>query len=77
MSNESFDFRAWLLRHVDEQSAAGDLARDVRVDDQWPEGEPESLDLYSEHLEYMGASRAALEALEVAWGRYAETGVQA
>lgn len=33
MSNEPSDFRSWLMRHVDEPSAIGDLARDARDDD--------------------------------------------
>ncbi|OKI14178.1 YozE family protein [Streptomyces sp. CB03911] len=70
MSNEPNDFRAWLLRHVDEQSPIGDLARDVRDDHEWPEGEPESFELYNEYLESMNACIDALDVLEDAWSRY-------
>lgn len=70
VSNEPMDFRAWLLRHVDEQSAIGDLARDVQSDYEWPEGESESLELYSDHLESMNASVRVLDILEDAWNQY-------
>jgi hypothetical protein len=70
MSNEPSSFRAWLLRHVDEQTPIGDLARDARADDEWPEGGPESLQLYNEHLEAMNACQDALDVLEDAWSRY-------
>jgi uncharacterized protein YozE (UPF0346 family) len=70
MSNEPSDFRAWLMRHVDEQSAIGDLARDVRDDAEWPEGAPETFELYNEYLDSMNACEEALGALEKAWSRY-------
>ncbi|AWK09973.1 hypothetical protein DDQ41_14880 [Streptomyces spongiicola] len=70
MSNEPSNFRAWLMRHVGEQSAIGDLARDVRDDAEWPEGEPESFELYNEYLDSMNACEGALDALEKAWSRY-------
>ncbi|UKY48506.1 YozE family protein [Streptomyces inhibens] len=72
MSNKPSDFRAWLLRHVDEQSPIGDLARDVRDDDEWPDGEPKSFELYNEYLDSMSACDGALDALEDAWSRYDE-----
>jgi uncharacterized protein YozE (UPF0346 family) len=70
MSNEPSDFRAWLMRHVDEHSPIGDLARDVRDDAEWPGGEPESFELYNEYLDSMNACEGALDALEEAWSRY-------
>lgn len=78
MSNEPEDFRAWLLRLVDERSAIGDLARDVRDDDEWPDDEPESLELYQDYLESRGAIDRALDTLEAAWGHYSrEAGIDA
>ncbi|WP_327415304.1 YozE family protein [Streptomyces sp. NBC_01233] len=72
MSNGPSDFRAWLMHHVSEQSAIGDLARDARDDDGWPTGEPESFELYNEYLDSMNASDGALDALEKAWNHYDE-----
>lgn len=70
MSNEPSNFRTWLMRHVDDQSPVGDIARDVRADDEWPEVQYESFQLYYEHLKDMDASHDALEALEDAWDEY-------
>ncbi|MBZ6205798.1 sterile alpha motif-like domain-containing protein [Streptomyces olivaceus] len=69
MSNLPESFYEWLMRCVDEQSPVGDLARDARDDDTWPDGE-ESYDLCVEYLESLNAYDGALDALEEAWRRY-------
>ncbi|MFJ6722224.1 hypothetical protein [Streptomyces sp. NPDC091259] len=73
MFTEPNDLTSWLLAHVDEVSPIGDLARDVQVDDEWPEPTarwPESLQLYQEHMEDSDASDDALEVLEDAWSLF-------
>ncbi|MYV64935.1 hypothetical protein GT043_02975 [Streptomyces sp. SID2131] len=70
MSDAPSNFRTWLLHHIDDDTPLGDLARDVRADHQWPQDEPESFELYNEHLESVNASTGALVTLEEAWGLY-------
>ncbi|WP_240450181.1 YozE family protein [Streptomyces sp. S1] len=64
------NFRTWLMEHVGDDTPLGDLARDVRADRQWPQDEPESFELYNEHLESMRACSDALVTLKEAWGLY-------
>ncbi len=66
-------FRVWLLRHADEETPIGDLARDVRADHTWPKGRG-SLQLYRDHLAEHDAPYGALEVLDAAWARYLEEG---
>jgi hypothetical protein len=69
------NFRAWLIHNfADEASANGDLVRDVREDDDWPTHEPESLQMYVEHIEDAGGIDEAVETLELAWQRYETCG---
>ncbi|MFD3467930.1 YozE family protein [Streptomyces sp. NPDC058682] len=63
-------FKAWLLRHVTDQGALGELARLAAADPNWPEG-PDRLQTFTDHLESGGASRATLQNLTDAWIRYA------
>jgi hypothetical protein len=62
-------FRRWLKQFTGEQSAIGDLARDVLADPSWPWG-PGSLARYETHLDEAGASAAAVDTLRKAWKRY-------
>ncbi len=63
-------FTAWLLTHLRDQSAMGDLARMAAADPDWP-SDPDRLGTYTDHLERRGATRAVLEDLTDAWIRYA------
>ena len=62
-------FRAWLLQFRRDESALGDLARDVLADPDWPRG-PGSLARFEAHLEDAGACDEAAGALREAWARY-------
>lgn len=63
-------FTAWLLRHVTDQGAVGEVARQAAADPHWPEG-PDRLRTFTDHLEGGGASRTTLQSLTDAWIRYA------
>ncbi|MEU2969068.1 YozE family protein [Streptomyces ardesiacus] len=64
-------FRTWLVTtHASEQSPLGDLARDVRDDDEWPDLQFESLREYLDYLNTQGAGIDALDLLEEAWDQY-------
>ncbi|MFD8949828.1 YozE family protein [Streptomyces xanthophaeus] len=63
-------FTAWLLRHVTDQDALGELARTAAADPDWPE-EPDRLKTFIAHLEGSRATPAALQDLTDAWIRYA------
>ncbi|MFJ4084912.1 YozE family protein [Streptomyces iakyrus] len=66
-------FRAWLVtNHAGEQSPLGDVARDVRDDDEWPDIQFESLREYLEYLNSQDASEDVLDLIEEAWGQYKE-----
>lgn len=61
-------FKAWLSQFRDDQTATGDLARDVAADPDWPV--PTDLELIFLHMIELDASDNALEALRVAWERW-------
>ncbi|MFB6805330.1 YozE family protein [Streptomyces sp. NPDC056387] len=63
-------FTAWLLRHVTDEDAIGELARWASADPHWPEG-PDRLGTFTDHLEDADATRAVLQDLTDAWVRYA------
>ncbi|MEV6398470.1 YozE family protein [Streptomyces sp. NPDC051907] len=63
-------FTAWLLRHVTDQDAIGELARRADADPDWPEG-PDRLRTFTDHLEGSGAKQSTLQNLMDAWVRYA------
>ncbi|MEV6394460.1 YozE family protein [Streptomyces sp. NPDC051907] len=63
-------FTAWLVRHVTDQGAIGELARMAAADPDWPEG-PDRLHTFTDHLESGGATQAGLQSLTDAWIRYA------
>ncbi|MFG2232688.1 YozE family protein [Streptomyces sp. NPDC048723] len=63
-------FTAWLLRHVTDQGAIGDLARKAAADPDWPE-DPNRLQTFTDHMEHGGATQTALQNLTDAWIRYA------
>ena len=67
-------FRTWLVaNHAAEQTPIGDLAREVRDDDEWPDDHQfESLREYLEYLDSQDASNDALDLLEQAWDQYKE-----
>lgn len=65
------DFTRWLAGHADDESAIGDLARDVARDSEWPADA--DLDAYREHLQsaaglYEGSP--AMVTLAEAWEAY-------
>lgn len=67
-------FVTWLKKFESEESAIGDLARDVKADidtnfSEFPIGENDH-DAIRDHLYDAGASDAALETFEKAWARY-------
>lgn len=61
-------FTSWLKTHAKDQSAIGDLARDVAADPAWPSRR--QLSGQREYLEERGAIPAAVETLERAWELY-------
>ncbi|WP_407838495.1 YozE family protein [Streptomyces sp. DSM 116496] len=61
-------FTSWLKTHAKDQSAIGDLARDVAADPDWPSRR--QLSGQREYLEERGAIPAAVETLERAWELY-------
>ncbi|MGW3328530.1 hypothetical protein [Streptomyces virginiae] len=63
-------FTAWLLRHMRDQDALGDVARRAAADPDWPEG-PDRLETFTAHWERGHATPAALQDLTDAWVRYA------
>lgn len=62
-------FGEWLSKNTQARNAVGDLARDAAADPDWPEGSDE-LETFTEHLEDVGASQAALDTLHQAWELY-------
>ncbi|MFB7240442.1 MULTISPECIES: YozE family protein [unclassified Streptomyces] len=66
----SQSFTTWLKGHVKDNSAIGDLARDVAADRDWPSRR--QLKGQREYLESRGAIPAAVETLERAWSLYEE-----
>ncbi|MFD7916873.1 hypothetical protein ACFV30_40370 [Streptomyces sp. NPDC059752] len=64
------EFTTWLLRHVMDQDAIGDLSRLADTDPDWPE-DPDRLQTFTDHLESGGATRATLQNLTNACVRYA------
>lgn len=62
-------FRAWLRQFRHQESAIGDLARDVLADQDWPRG-PGSLARYESHLVSLDAIDGALDTLRAAWARF-------
>ncbi|MFC9751985.1 YozE family protein [Streptomyces sp. NPDC056921] len=63
-------FTAWLKTHAKDDSAIGDLARDVAADPDWPTGK--QLKGQRDYLHEVGAVPAAVETLERAWRLYSE-----
>ncbi|MEU9710772.1 YozE family protein [Streptomyces sp. NPDC047967] len=61
-------FAAWLRTHKKDQTAIGDLAREVAADPDWPSRR--QLSGQREYLEERGAIPAAVETLERAWELY-------
>ncbi|GHF91881.1 YozE family protein [Streptomyces filamentosus] len=66
----SQSFTTWLKRHVKDDNAIGDLARDVAADPNWPSRM--QLKGQREYLESLGAIPAAVATLERAWSLYQE-----
>lgn len=61
-------FTTWLQAHAKDESAIGDLARDVASDPYWPSHR--QLSGQRDYLEERGAIPAAVETLERAWELY-------
>lgn len=62
-------FNQWLRQQLQRDDAVGDIARDARDDQTWPDAQ--RLQTYQEHLENFPASPNALKALETAWNEFA------
>ena len=69
-------FRQFLHGYRRQQSAIGDLARDVAVDRDAPRTRPDTLDAWRQHLEDVGASDNALATLDTAWKQYLEASAE-
>lgn len=69
MDNPRSSFRTWLKQYRKDDTALGDLARDVLADPSWPRGRAD-LDTYRDHLSAHGAIPRAIEVLELAWEQY-------
>ncbi|HEY2638908.1 MAG TPA: hypothetical protein VGI66_03365 [Streptosporangiaceae bacterium] len=65
---QNLSFRQWLRQFAGEESAIGDLARDVRDDPRPPGGL--TLRGWRASMKRRGASYLALQVLERAWARY-------
>jgi len=63
-------FREWLCQFRRDDTALGDLARDAAADPAWPASD--DLEVVFLHLVEVGAYDSALEALDVAWTRWAD-----
>ena len=61
-------FTDWLKKHKNRNSPLGDLATDMLQDKKWPSYN--SLEDYRGYLNFMHASRGAIEALKRAWRTY-------
>ncbi|RST04603.1 hypothetical protein EF910_16500 [Streptomyces sp. WAC07149] len=61
-------FTTWLKTHRKDDSAIGDLARDVSADPDWPSRR--GLSGQIAYLEERGAIPAAIDTLERAWEAY-------
>lgn len=62
-------FKAWLKAQTQRNDPVGDIARDAAADPRWPRGNAR-LSTLIEHLEFNGASPAAVEALRDAYGEW-------
>lgn len=62
-------FRTWLRQFARDETALGDLARDVKADRTWPRGRS-SLVRCLAHMNRVGASPEAIVTLRKAWLRY-------
>jgi hypothetical protein len=62
-------FTQWLKDHIEENTPVGDLARDVKLDKNWPK-QASSKRTFTKHMKEMNASDGAVEALNTAWKRY-------
>ncbi|MFD4130983.1 YozE family protein [Streptomyces goshikiensis] len=61
-------FTTWLKTHRKDNTAIGDLARDVSADPHWPSGK--GLSGQRAYLDDRGAIPAAIDTLERAWEAY-------
>ncbi|WP_354384381.1 YozE family protein [Streptomyces sp. PvR034] len=61
-------FTSWLKTHAKDDTAFGDLARDVSADPHWPSRKAHAGQ--RAYLEERGAVLAAIETLERAWEAY-------
>jgi hypothetical protein len=64
----TLSFTKWLGKHRKRSSPLGDLARDVAIDDTWPEAS--SLADYRQYFSSLGLSGRVVEVLENAWRSY-------
>jgi hypothetical protein len=65
---EQGGFTRWLMQYRGEQTAFGDLAREVARDTEWEE--PASLDALESQLRGAGRPDATIEVARRAWRRY-------
>jgi uncharacterized protein YozE (UPF0346 family) len=59
-------FKRWIIKHKDDDTPIGDLARDM-IDDK---NCPNAYGKMCNHLKHMRACAAALETLDDAWSQY-------
>lgn len=62
-------FNQWLKGRIEENTPVGDLARDVRVDRNWPKQDSNKR-IFTKYMKDINASDGAVEALNTAWKRY-------
>lgn len=65
-------FYEWLLTQLDRQDPVGDLARDAKEDDTFPDGDEDG-STYVEHLKSETACPEALQALKDAYFEFSGT----
>src|SRR2546429_334488 len=62
-------FNQWLKDHIEEDTPVGDLARDVKLDKNWPK-QDSSKRAFTKHMKEINASDGTIEAFNTAWKRY-------
>jgi hypothetical protein len=65
----SHPFTRWLLEQEHRMDPVGDLARDVKLDKDWP-NRPGSIDLFRGHVIRRGGCSEARHALGSAWTEF-------
>jgi hypothetical protein len=66
---DAYTFTRWLMQYRAEETALGDLARQVSEDAEWQD--PQSLAALESTLQGAGCSQVVLQQARRAWRRYA------